>query len=70
MYDFFINYLYITDLLTEKALVSKCKSIDSLEVIRKIFKDKVSDVFYFLSNILHIIICNNFNFCITKLLIL
>ena len=70
MYDFIINYLYFTDLLTEEALVSKCKYTDSLEVLRKTFKDKVSDVFYLLSNILDISICNNFNFCITKLLIL
>ena len=36
MYDFIINYLYFTDLLTEEALVSKCKYTDSLEIIRNI----------------------------------
>ena len=70
MYDFIINYLYFTDLLTEEALVPKCKYTDSLEILTETFKDKVSYVFYFLSNYLHIIICNNLDFCITKLLIL
>ena len=36
MYDFIINYLYFTDLLTEEALVSKCKYTDSLEINRNI----------------------------------
>ena len=69
MYDFLISYLYFTDLLTKEALVSKCKYTDSLAILSKTFKDEVSDVFYFLSNILHIIICDNLDFCITKLLI-
>ena len=70
MYDISINYMYFTDLLTDEALVSKCKYTDSLAILSKTFKDKVSGVFYFLPNILHIIICNNLDFCITKLLIL
>ena len=38
MYDFIINYMYFTDLLTEEALVSKCKYryTDSLEINRNI----------------------------------
>ena len=36
MYDFIIIYMYFTDLLTEEALVSKCKYTDSLEINRNI----------------------------------